>query len=238
MATLILAPPLGSALPADLLRRARGASERISCEEVVAARLGSDQIAVAFRGRGSQYPAQTLPFDVEKLVLFLEGGGACWDELTCYSLQTAANITTGFGEPQLRKRMGSVSGGLFDRASATNPFKDASFVYVPYCTGDVHAGELLDDEAVEAFVRENQVLMLPHDPLGATGDGFEHEGGDRRVFKIGGLTDERVLLRRHSNLQAVSPGGINGGIAHGSILASSGQCPDAFTSRAGRRVGG
>jgi hypothetical protein len=29
---------------------------------------------------------------------------------------------------------------IFDRSSAANPFKDYNFVFVPYCTGDVHGG--------------------------------------------------------------------------------------------------
>jgi hypothetical protein len=32
-------------------------------------------------------------------------------------------------------------GGLFDRTVANNPYKDSSFVFVPYCTGDIHAGD-------------------------------------------------------------------------------------------------
>jgi hypothetical protein len=31
-------------------------------------------------------------------------------------------------------------GGIFNRANGDNPFRDYSFVYIPYCTGDVHAG--------------------------------------------------------------------------------------------------
>src|ERR1700683_4943900 len=31
-------------------------------------------------------------------------------------------------------------GGFFDRTAAANPFKDYSYVYVPYCTGDNFAG--------------------------------------------------------------------------------------------------
>ena len=31
-------------------------------------------------------------------------------------------------------------GSIFDRAAPGNPYKDYTFVFVPYCTGDVHAG--------------------------------------------------------------------------------------------------
>ncbi|MCA2977715.1 MAG: hypothetical protein INH37_05480, partial [Myxococcaceae bacterium] len=33
--------------------------------------------------------------------------------------------------------------GVFNRALTANPFRDASYVFVPYCTGDVHAGEVV-----------------------------------------------------------------------------------------------
>jgi hypothetical protein len=75
----------------------------------------------------------------KRLVIFMEGGGACWNALTCYTLGTASNLS-GFGKSDFEARTASVQGSLFDRTDASNTFKDASFVYVPYCTGDVHAG--------------------------------------------------------------------------------------------------
>jgi hypothetical protein len=78
-----------------------------------------------------------------KVLLYLEGGGACWSDATCYTLMTAANFTTGYGEADFTSDSTSglaQTGGFFDRTDATNPFQDYSYVYVPYCTGDVHAG--------------------------------------------------------------------------------------------------
>lgn len=80
-----------------------------------------------------------------RVLIYLEGGGACYDETTCYVLNTAAYFTTGYSEATFESEVTDTSylaqpGGLFDRSSASNPFKDYSFVYVPYCTGDVHAG--------------------------------------------------------------------------------------------------
>ncbi len=37
----------------------------------------------------------------------------------------------------------AASGGFFDRTAAANPFKDYSYVYVPYCTGDIHGGTVV-----------------------------------------------------------------------------------------------
>lgn len=64
-----------------------------------------------------------------KLMIYLEGGGACFDGVTC--LANPANV----GAQQNAK-----TGGLFDRSNTANPVRDWNVVYVPYCTGDVHAG--------------------------------------------------------------------------------------------------
>ncbi len=69
----------------------------------------------------------------DKLLIFLEGGGACFNATTCAQAPsswapTDANLGT-------RVRVNA----LLDR-SGTGPFKDWNLVYVPYCTGDVFTG--------------------------------------------------------------------------------------------------
>lgn len=63
-----------------------------------------------------------------KLVIYLEAGGACFNSF-CESLHhpMADNIPA--------------NGGIFDRANTANPLRDWSWVYVPYCSGDVYAGQ-------------------------------------------------------------------------------------------------
>jgi hypothetical protein len=78
-------------------------------------------------------------------LIYLEGGGACWNEITCYTLMTAAYFTTGYGASDFASESSDTTylalpGGFFDRTAAANPFKDYSYIYVPYCTGDVFAG--------------------------------------------------------------------------------------------------
>jgi hypothetical protein len=81
-----------------------------------------------------------------RVLIYFEGGGACWDALTCYTLMTAANFTTGYTAATFMTESTDATylalpGGFFDRTAASNPFKDYSWVYVPYCTGDLHAGD-------------------------------------------------------------------------------------------------
>lgn len=73
------------------------------------------------------------------LLVFLDGGGACWDYLTCYVLNTASRGP--FGAAELARREVSAAGSVLDRALPGNPYADATLVFVPYCTGDVHGGD-------------------------------------------------------------------------------------------------
>ena len=87
---------------------------------------------------GSEFNFWTRQADPTKVVLFLEGGGACFDATTCAF--TADSTTYDWNispddDPALMS-------GIFDFANPENPFADYSFVYVPYCTGDVHLGNL------------------------------------------------------------------------------------------------
>jgi Pectinacetylesterase len=81
-----------------------------------------------------------------RVLVFLQGGGGCWSDLTCYGLKTALHITGGYGEADFKEDQAMYLGtGFFDRQDPTNPFKDYSMVFVPYCTGDIHAGNNVVD---------------------------------------------------------------------------------------------
>ena len=74
-----------------------------------------------------------------KVLFYLEGGGACFSGDMCkpgsgtYS-ETISPVSKLEDSP-----------GIFDFANPENPFADYSVVYVPYCTGDVHAGNITKD---------------------------------------------------------------------------------------------
>jgi hypothetical protein len=77
-----------------------------------------------------------------KVMIFLEGGGACFNETTCVTLKNPSS----FGEADFAKRAASsldkfgLNVGIMDRSQAANPARDWSYVYIPYCTGDAHEG--------------------------------------------------------------------------------------------------
>jgi hypothetical protein len=66
-----------------------------------------------------------------KLLIYMEGGGACFNSTTCAQAPSSwapnnANLTL------------AGSSALFNRTSS--PFKDYNFAYIPYCSGDVFTG--------------------------------------------------------------------------------------------------
>jgi Pectinacetylesterase len=74
----------------------------------------------------------------DRVLIFLEGGGACFNAVSCERM--TANLD-GYGgrEFHAAARAGGLQ-GVFNRSNPDNPFRDWSYVYVPYCSGDVHAG--------------------------------------------------------------------------------------------------
>lgn len=83
------------------------------------------------------------------LMIFLEGGGACFDDVTC--LANPGNADIWKTEPK---------GGILNPADANNPLKDWNLVYIPYCTGDVHAGTRSDVRVSGLFPKEQFVGYL------------------------------------------------------------------------------
>jgi hypothetical protein len=75
------------------------------------------------------------------VVVYFQGGGACWDQFTC--TYAASNVLTGYGATQFAAEP-TLAAAPFARVDG-NPFRDASFVFVPYCTGDLHAGTSTND---------------------------------------------------------------------------------------------
>lgn len=63
------------------------------------------------------------------LMIFLEGGGACFNNQTCGA--NAANINT--------QRL-PANTGILNTVDDRNPVRSWNKVYIPYCTGDVMAG--------------------------------------------------------------------------------------------------
>jgi hypothetical protein len=71
----------------------------------------------------------------DNLMIYFEGGGACWDGFTCASRgQFASSFEVVDGEAN------NYTEGVFNYANEANPVGDYNTVFLPYCSGDVHTG--------------------------------------------------------------------------------------------------
>lgn len=82
-----------------------------------------------------------------KLLVYFQGGGACWDGFTCGQIGQFASFYD--IDPTI---MNFYRRGIFDFDNTDNPLADFNMVFVPYCSGDVHSGsnEITFDVPAEA----------------------------------------------------------------------------------------
>ena len=78
--------------------------------------------------RGTEYTVDTREGSSDELVIFLQGGGACWEDFCSAFEETnyLRDFTTGILNP----------------AFAGNPVADWDVVYLPYCDGALFAGDV------------------------------------------------------------------------------------------------
>ena len=88
---------------------------------------------------GSEFIFWVREANPDKVLFYLQDGGVCFSAGTCAPDSDLYNTTIGEGP--------IVAGGIFDLADERNPFADYSIVYVPYCTGDAHLGNITTEYA-------------------------------------------------------------------------------------------
>jgi len=84
---------------------------------------------------GTEYSVFTRQGNPSRLLIFEQGGGACWQDF--YQCTVFAEDQ----EPPFGR------GGIWDFDSPDNPFADYSIVFMPYCDGSVFSG---DNDVVDA----------------------------------------------------------------------------------------
>lgn len=111
------------------------------------------------------------------LVIVVSGGGACWDDTMCNGESPASvhlheELTAAIVTPEFP---------AVDRSDPNNPVSSASWVYVPYCTGDLHWGDARADYASGAIEHRGGSNMRTFlERLLAT------RPGTQRIFLFGG----------------------------------------------------
>ncbi len=106
---------------------------------------GNGPICIA----GTPFSAFTRAGNPSKLLIFEQGGGACWQDF--YN----CNVLSEDQEPPAPRA------GIWDFDSPDNPFADYSIVYMPYCDGSVFSGDNdVFDPAWQAFI-EGELGLPP-----------------------------------------------------------------------------
>jgi len=121
-----------------------------------------------------------------RLAILFEGGGACWEAATCYGILvpvTASHLDGYNGQTFTSSTQATLDSlWLLQRDDPASPLGDASLVFVPYCTGDLHAGT--QDTVYEALGQQRtmhhrgadnvdamlaRIAHYPHDEVLAIG---------------------------------------------------------------------
>ncbi|WP_327010177.1 pectinacetylesterase family protein [Dactylosporangium sp. NBC_01737] len=87
---------------------------------------------------GSEFAFWERRADPAKVVLFLNGGGVCWDATSCAF--TGEHGESDFYDWSSRGVEPENRSGMFDVTRSDNPFAEYSYLYVSSCTGDAHLG--------------------------------------------------------------------------------------------------
>jgi len=92
---------------------------------------------------GTPYAFYFYPQQRDKLLVFFQGGGACWNPVNCdlADKPTYDPVIDSTDNPgvSLPRKYGWA--GVFDFDNPDNPFRDYSVLVVPYCTADTHLGD-------------------------------------------------------------------------------------------------
>ncbi len=104
---------------------------------------------------GDEYQVSVHHGTSDQVLLYLQGGGACWDHRSCHLAQTALRTASGPG-----------TSGILDLANPANPFADYDIVYAAYCDGSVFTGDAtVDYEGIRTFHHGLQNLSVAIDAL-------------------------------------------------------------------------
>jgi hypothetical protein len=93
---------------------------------------------------GSPYSYFVKRGTVNKLLIYYEGGGACWEQLTCSVPVCDTNVNTVANTPGT-DNPNTPASGFADISNPANPFRDWNIVFVSYCSCDIHYGDAVQD---------------------------------------------------------------------------------------------
>lgn len=90
--------------------------------------------------------AYNMHADANEVLIYFDSGGACWDTETCFTHPTAWNLNGYNGASFQYNTQWTLENQLLLTSrdpTKNNPWAAAHFVFVPYCTADIHGGNIV-----------------------------------------------------------------------------------------------
>ncbi|MCH7788969.1 MAG: hypothetical protein IH940_05955, partial [Acidobacteria bacterium] len=103
---------------------------------------------------GSEYIYFSRTNNPEKVLLYYQGGGACFSEEMCDFNSGSYDATI---DPD--EHPSDPGSGIFELDNPNNPFADWSIIFMPYCSGDVFLGDTTNDYDDDG---DGEVLTIEH----------------------------------------------------------------------------
>jgi len=142
---------------------------------------------------GTDYSVFTRQGDPKKLLIFLQGGGACWQGF--YNCNVTADVQSPPADGPFP--------GVFDPTMPNNPFADYSVVYMPYCDGSTFGGDNdVDDAAWQAYI-EGELGLPP-----GAGPPTRHHRGLRNASAGMDVAKEMFPRAKQITVMGHSAGGV------------------------------
>lgn len=144
--------------------------------------------ATGVRPGNEQFAFFISPGKANRLLIFFDGGGACWEDNTCllspfFPLRQPPGRAT--YNQEIPANFEPFPGGILDLRNRANPFYDWTVVFIPYCTGDVHWGS------------KDVVYTFPAGtPLAGTAWPMHHRGFDNFLAVLDFLKDDLAGMKQ------------------------------------------
>lgn len=90
----------------------------------------------------------------DKLFIYFQGGGACFNGASCLANPSSYDGGNFNGFPN-----GGGQSGIFDADNPDNPVRDWNAIFVPYCSGDVFAGNATNADVPGLGAPQNQTFV-------------------------------------------------------------------------------
>jgi len=177
--------------------------------------------------KGTPYHFYVRRGSPQKLLMFFEGGGACWTGEDCDRGRPNYHPDLVSQGPAVDPAMR----GILDLAHPENPLADRSAVLVPYCTGDVHLGDRSTTYRVASGGGEARSVTVQHrgqaNAMAVLRWIYANFADPREIFvtgsSAGGVATPfyaSVLAQHYPNARVVALGD-DAGMHHGDRIAGA-----------------